>query len=204
MPESAADLYARIVAQVGEGGRLPTPSIADWGTFPWEAQDGTVVARPLSAPVPEEPRQGENGVDCRACASGAAESTIWRDDRWRVRHLGERSGLPLVLFLETHEHLDFTDLDEAQAAELGMLSVRLARIIESLPHIARCHVMRVGDGAEHLHVWFLARTEGLLQTRGSFAAEWDDILPPGPEDIWRADLAEVARKLATHGGRAVV
>jgi len=65
-------------------------------------------------------------------------------------------------------------------------------------------VHRIVDGAEHLHVWFMARTERLLSTRGSFAVEWDDIIPPGPEDVWRADLATVARKLATHGGEVLV
>jgi hypothetical protein len=203
MAESAADLYARVVAQVGEGGRLPTPSVAGWEIFPWQAEDGTVVVKPLAPPAPEEPRHGEAGVDCRACGP-QVEGVIWRDDVWRVRHLSERSGLPLVLFLEPYEHVDFGALDEGQAAQFGTLSVRLARIVESLPNIARCHVMRVGDGAEHLHIWFMGRTEGLLQARGSCAVDWDDILPPGPEDVWRADLAEIARKLATHGGVALV
>jgi hypothetical protein len=53
-------------------------------------------------------------------------------------------------------------------------------------------------------MWFLARPKDLLSVRGSFSPDWDDILPPGPEEIWRADLAEVARKLATHGGEALV
>jgi hypothetical protein len=37
---------------------------------------------------------------------------------------------------------------------------------------------------------------------GSFCAIWDDILPPVPEDVWRADLATVARAMAAGGGRA--
>ena len=37
---------------------------------------------------------------------------------------------------------------------------------------------------------------------GSPAAEWNDILPPGPEDLWRADLHTVAVKLANWGGDA--
>ena len=31
---------------------------------------------------------------------------------------------------------------------------------------------------------------------GSFAAIWDDVLPPLPEEIWRENLAIVARELA--------
>jgi len=34
------------------------------------------------------------------------------------------------------------------------------------------------------------------QLRTSFAAIWDDILPPLPETLWRANLALVARELA--------
>jgi hypothetical protein len=204
MAESAADLYARVVAQVGEGGRLPTPRVGEWDTFPWEVEDGAIVTKPLAAPAPEEARKGLDGVDCPICEPSAAAGTIWRDDAWRVKTLPQRGGLPVTLLLETHEHLDFTDLDERQAAQLGVLTVRLARIVESLPNIARCHVGRWGEGAEHCHVWFFGRTEGLLSTRGSFAIEWDEFLPPGPEDVWRADLAQVARKLATHGGEALV
>jgi hypothetical protein len=204
MAEPAADLYARIVAQVGEGGRLPVPPVAEWPTFPWEVQDGAIVPKPLAPPAPEEPRQGAGGVDCPVCAASAADGTIWRDDVWRVKHLPERGGLPLTLMLETREHLDFTDLGEQEAAQFGLLTVRLARIVESLPEVARCHVGRWGDGAEHCHVWFFARTQGLLSTRGSYAVEWDEFLPPGPEEAWRADLAEVARKLATHGGEATL
>ena len=42
------------------------------------------------------------------------------------------------------------------------------------------------------------------QLRTSFAAIWDDILPPSPEELWRANLAVVARTLATGGGHAHV
>jgi hypothetical protein len=204
MPESAAEVYARVAAQTGEGGRLPTPPIAGWDVFPWEVEAGVIVTKRLAPPASEEPRKGVGGVDCPVCASSTAEGIIWRDGVWRVRHLPERGGLPITVLVETHEHLDFTELDERQAAQLGMLTVRLARIIESLPDIARCHVSRWGDGAEHCHVWFFGRTEGLMSTRGSFAVDWDDILPPGPEEVWRADLLEIARKLATHGGEALV
>ncbi|MDH2413923.1 hypothetical protein [Nocardioides sp. CER19] len=203
MAESAADFYARVVAQVGEG-RLPAPPVTEWPTFPWEVEDGAIVAKRLAPPGPEESRRGTGGVDCGLCDERGAVGTIWRDDVWRVKPLPTRHGLPLTLMLETHEHLDFTDLDEHQAAQVGVLTVRLARIVESLPNIARCHVGRWGEGTEHCHVWFFGRTEGLLQTRGSFAIEWDEILPPGPEDLWRADLAEVARKLVTHGGEVLV
>lgn len=198
MAETADQIYARVQA----GGDLPAPSITDWSTFPWVVRDGEIAPRTIAPPAPEEPRQGENGEDCFLCAADLP-GLIWRDENWRVKHL-EQTGLPLVLILEPIEHYDLADLDETQAAELGILTVRIARIVESLPNITRCQAQRIGDGSEHLHMWFLARPTGLLSVRGSFAAQWDDILPPGPEEIWRADLAEVARKLATHGGEALV
>lgn len=203
MAESAEELYARVRAVADEGGRLPLPSVAEWDVFPWEVVDGRLATKALAPPAPEEPREGEGDRPCHLCA-GDVPGVIWTDDRWRLKHLKERSGLPLVLMLEPIEHLDFPDLDEEMAADYGVLAVRIARIVEGLPNIARCHVMRVGDGAAHLHVWFMGRTEGLLSTRGSFAIDWDDILPPGPEEPWRADLQAVAAAMAEHSGRALV
>jgi hypothetical protein len=46
-----------------------------------------------------------------------------------------------------------------------------------------------------LHWWFMARPARLPQLIGSFAAIWDDILPPVPEEIRRADLARLAAAL---------
>ena len=54
----------------------------------------------------------------------------------------------------------------------------------------------------HFHVWFFARPKGLMPVLGSPAVEWDAILPPGAEDVWRADLHTVATKLANWGGDA--
>ncbi|BCJ65481.1 hypothetical protein Prubr_25020 [Polymorphospora rubra] len=59
----------------------------------------------------------------------------------------------------------------------------------------------MGDGAAHLHLWFLARPQGRLQLRGTFLSLWDAILPPIPETQWRENLALVAAWLAEFGGR---
>jgi diadenosine tetraphosphate (Ap4A) HIT family hydrolase len=199
MPESPEDLYARVTAQAGEGGRLACPPIAEWETFPW---DGVISTRPLLPPVAEEPRRaGEGGQDCHRCLHPDRD-VIWANERWTVSSTPRPTGLPLVLFLMPRDHLDFSDLDEDLAAECGRLSVRLARIVESLPEIGRVHTFKIGDGAEHLHLWFLARPARIPQLMGSFAVEWDDILPPVPEPIWRVDLATVAARLVTHEGTA--
>jgi hypothetical protein len=48
--------------------------------------------------------------------------------------------------LEPVAHHDLPDLPDDRAAEMGLLIVRIAQAIESLPHIARAHVSRWGDG----------------------------------------------------------
>src|SRR6266516_4859679 len=50
---------------------------------------------------------------------------------------------------------------------------------------------RYGEGSAHLHWWFMARQTGLRQTASGFAMIWDDVLPPTPEDVHRANLATV-------------
>jgi hypothetical protein len=109
----------------------------------------------------------------------------------------------MVLILETRSHLDVGDLPNLLAAELGVMTVRLERAIRSLDGVARVHVNRWGDGAAHLHLWFLARPVGQLQLRGSFLSMWDDILEPIPESLWRESLAMVAAWLGEFGGRVL-
>jgi hypothetical protein len=41
----------------------------------------------------------------------------------------------------------------------------------------------------------MGRPAGMAQLKGSFAAIWDDILPPTPPDVWEANLAAVAATL---------
>ncbi len=127
---------------------------------------------------------------------------VWRDERWRLITL-PASGAPLVLMLQPLEHHDLTDLSDELAAELGVLQVHLARAVEALANIARCHVLRIGDGGAHLHVFFFARPADVPQLRGSFLLVWDDLLPPTPAEHVRADAEAVARALAaSYGGRS--
>lgn len=203
MPESADEVYARVTAATGPDGRLPTPEIATWSTFPWEAVDGQVVPRALRAPEPEEPREGEDGGDpCPMCAGFGPEWIVWEDEHWVITSFPEPSGLPIVLTLWTREHLDIGSFGDNEAGELGRIANRLVRIMEGMPGIGRVHVNRWGDGCSHAHIWFFARPEGLPDIRWSFAPEWDKILPPVPDAVRRADLHTVATKLANWGGTA--
>ena len=205
MPESAEEVYARVVAAVGEGGRLPMPPVGEWDIFPWEMVEGELKPKVLRPPGDEPARWGEAAdKPCGSCSTDLDHLRIWANERWYVTR-GERpAGLPLLLWLHPVEHVDLTDLSDAMAAEQGVISTRLARIMSHLPNIGRVHVCRWGDGGSHLHWWFIARTARLPQILGSMAVEWDEMLPPGPVDVWEADYREVARRLATHDGRALV
>jgi diadenosine tetraphosphate (Ap4A) HIT family hydrolase len=186
VPETPEQLWERVA------GALRMPPVHEWETFPF---DGEMRPRPLAPPVErEEPRHGEGGVDCSRCAASDDEY-FWTNERWRVYGLGP-SGLPAIVMLEPREHYgEPGDLPEDLAAELGVLLARVERAVRAVGDIGRVHVCRWGDGSEHLHWWFMARPARIPQLIGSFAAIWDDILPPLPEEIWRENLAIVAREL---------
>jgi hypothetical protein len=54
--------------------------------------------------------------------------------------------VPLALMLHPRDHHDLADLDDELAAELGVLSTHVARHVEALAHVSRCHVYPIGDG----------------------------------------------------------
>jgi hypothetical protein len=109
--------------------------------------------------------------------------------------LDRPSGLPCVVLLFPRQHVDLPDLPDDLARELGPLLVRVQRAVFAIGDLANVHVCRWGDGSEHLHIWFMARPARIPQLGGSFAAIWDDVLPPLPEDVWRGNLELVAREL---------
>jgi len=191
-------LLDRVAAAADSDGRLALPDVASWDIFPFE---GELLVKRLEPPVLPEPlRHGVGGVDCGSCAAGLHDA-MWTDGRWKL--VGPVPvPIPVVLLCPI-DHLDLADLDEAYAAELGRLTVRLERALTELGGVARVHVMKVGDGSEHLHVWFFARPDGLLQLRGSSLSDWTDCLPPMPTDEWDAVARELAVRLAETRGRAL-
>jgi len=188
MPESPEDLFARAA------GALRTPDLAEWVTWPFA---GELHVKELLPPLDaERPRHGEGGVDCHTCTA-PDEEFLWTSERWLVSAAKEPSGLPIVVFLHPRaHHADPGDLPDDLAAEFGIMTARLERAIRSIGDIGRVHIARWGDGGEHLHWWFYARPARMLQMYGTFAAVWDDVLPPTPPDIWRANLAHVAKELS--------
>jgi hypothetical protein len=147
--------------------------------------------------LPEPPRHGEDPTDCGSCRR--RDEGLWLNDRWRLSRVSG-VGVPLALMLHPRDHHDLADLPDDMAAELGVLTVHLSRHIQALPHIARAHVYRLGDGGAHLHVWFFARPAGQSQLYGSWLVVWDDLLPEYPAEIADADAAAVAQALATSYG----
>ena len=201
MPLSPQEFHEHVTAAADADGRLPLSQMTGWELFPFEPDGLRVV--PLRPPeLPEPPRSGQGGTACRACEPD--RSSIWSDDHWRLSTFPERSGAPLLLMLQPHAHLDLPALPDERASEFGRLLVHVARAVESLPHIARAHVSRWGDGGEHLHVFVYARPEGFPQLRGTCFAVWDDVLPPAPDQVRAADAAAVAAALARSYGGSVV
>jgi diadenosine tetraphosphate (Ap4A) HIT family hydrolase len=192
------EFYQHALAVADEERRLPLSRMTGWEISPFEP--GGLVVSPLRPPVlPEPARQGEDASNCRSCA--ARDDGIWLDEHWRLTRI-PGVGVPLVLMLHPRDHFDLTTLPDQRAAELGVLTTHIARHVEALPHVARAHVYRIGDGGAHLHVWFFARPAGQSQLYGSWMVVWDDLLPEYPEAVAEADAETVAEALAgSYGGR---
>ncbi len=181
--------------------RPTLPGIAGSPIFPFE---GDIRVKSILPLVDADPvRSGEpGGAPCLACAH-SDEDCVWVDDNWRV-HVGEPTGVPLLLFLEPRIHVDMDGLDDAMAAEFGQMIVRLDRAMQKVDGVGRVYVNRWGDGAAHLHVWFYARPFGTRQMFGPHLPFWSDVVPPTPAAAWQRNAADVAQELAKHGGRAIV
>jgi diadenosine tetraphosphate (Ap4A) HIT family hydrolase len=185
MPEAPDEFHARAAAG------LRSPDVEQWPTWPFE---GPVRPRALEAPGPERERDGEAGRPCSACAAPDTDY-LWTDDRWRLKAM-PRSGLPIVLILEPRAHHDGpADLPEDLAREQGVMLGRVERAVRCVGGIGRVHIGRWGEGAAHLHWWFIARPAGLPQLASSMAEIWDEVLPPTPRDVWEADVARVAQAM---------
>jgi diadenosine tetraphosphate (Ap4A) HIT family hydrolase len=189
--------YDHAVAAADSDRRLPLARMTGWDISPFE-HDGLRVA-PLRPPVlPEPGRHGEDPAECGSCRE--RDVGIWFNDRWRLARV-PGVGVPLVLMLYPRDHYDMAELPDELAAELGLLTTRIVRHVQAVPHISRAHVYRIGDGAAHLHVWFFARPQGQAQLYGSWLVVWDDLLPEYPADVAEADAAMVADALVgSHGG----
>lgn len=186
---------------IGQRIRIPDEGIADWDIFPFE---GDLAVKVLEEPVlPEPPRQGEEGAaSCAACAKPDSDY-IWTDEHWRLKAYVP-TAIPAMLLLEPRGHHDLSDLPAERAAEIGPMFQRIEQAVMQLGGIARVHHYKFGDGAAHLHFWFAARPEGMMQLRGSCLLLWDDVLPKAPETESSETGRGIAAAMAADGGIAQV
>jgi hypothetical protein len=161
-------------------------AMIDSALFPFTRE---FVIKPLSSPMAAEfERDGEGAKPCHSCAK--PERVLWSNGRWQITG-GLTSVNPVLLFLETVEHLDFETLDKAMASEFGVLTWRLEAAIRTIVSVGRVHVHRWADGSSHFHVWFQGRPAGQLEMYGWGNVLWPQLLPPLPEDLIRANHALV-------------
>lgn len=188
MPEAPEEIYERAA------GNLRMPPVSEWETFPF---DGEMTPRKLLPPTEEDrPRHGAGGIDCRRCLA-TDDRYLWTDSNWRLFAPSSPTGLPVVVLLEPRMHFgEPGDLPDELAREMGVMLGKVERAVRSVGEIGRVHVCRWGDGSEHLHWWFMARPARLPQLIGSFAAVWDEVLPPTPQHIWDGNLEAVVRSLS--------
>ncbi|TML08283.1 MAG: hypothetical protein E6G41_02565 [Actinobacteria bacterium] len=188
MPETPQQLYERVADA------LQMPPLEEWDSWPFE---GDIRPKRLHPPEPEPRIQGQDGVDCGACSKPDSEY-LWANERWRLM-APEPSGLPVIVLLEPRaHHAGPADLPDDLAREQGVMLGLVERAVLSVGEIARVHIGRWGEGAEHLHWWFIARPAEFGQLRSSFAEIWDSVLPPTPTDVWQDNLARVVRHLEAH------
>ncbi|MFJ6935134.1 HIT family protein [Streptomyces sp. NPDC101132] len=197
---------SEFVKRLPLGERIPMPEggIPFWEVFPYE---GDLRIKVLDEPVlPEPPREGEEDRPCKVCpsADGAYDGILWSDEHWWVRGFADPEGLPAMVMLLPRAHFDLSDMPPERAAELGPLLQRVEGAVLAADGVARVHVNRYGDGAEHLHWWFFARPAGMLQLRGTCLPLWGDVLPKVPLEEWRETHRRIARALAAGGGAAHV
>lgn len=194
--ETPAEFYQRALAHADAERKLPPPPQSEWDIFPFE--DDSLVVRPLAAlTLPEPPRAGEDGVDCWRCEH-PDDGAVWANDRWTLIPLAD-AHVPFAVMLMPRAHFDLGDLDDAMAAELGVLAVRITRAVEALDLIGRVHLYKFGDGGEHLHAFLFGRPAGMLQLRGSCLPIWDEMLPDLPADERDAVLAVAVEAVADLG-----
>jgi hypothetical protein len=185
MRESPQELHDRVA------GALQVPPLEEWDSWPFE---GELRPKRLEPLTPEPELTGQGGVDCPACTKPDS-AYAWTSERWRLT-APEPSGLPVILILEPREHFAGpADLPDELAREQGVLLGRVEWAVLALGDVGRVHVCRWGEGAEHLHWWFIARPAGFGQLRSSFAEIWDSVLPPTPQDVWDDNVARVVGAL---------
>jgi diadenosine tetraphosphate (Ap4A) HIT family hydrolase len=186
MPETPQQLYERTADA------LQMPPLEEWDSWPFE---GDLRPKRLRPPEPEPRIEGQDGIDCAACTKPDSEY-VWSNERWRLLAPDEPSGLPVIVLLEPREHFAGpANLPDDLARDQGIMLGRVERAVLSVGGIGKVHIGRWGEGAEHLHWWFIGRPLWMGQMRSSFAEIWDGVLPPTPKEVWDDNVARVVSAL---------
>ena len=165
------------------------------------AADSLEVAALDRPRVPEPPRSGAGGVDCRGCTADDSEF-LWTDRHWRISTWPDPRALFLVLLHPREHYEELPDLPAERAAELGPLLQRMESALRSLGDVGRVHTHKWGDGGAHLHLWQIIRPEGMVQANGVTLPVWLGALPAMPVETWRAACRDFARAMGRSGGTA--
>jgi diadenosine tetraphosphate (Ap4A) HIT family hydrolase len=151
--------------------------------------------------IPEPPRFGDGGVDCRGC-TGEDSEFLWSDEHWRIGTRSDPRALFHVLLLPREHYQELPDLPPQRVAELGPMLARMEAALRSLGDVGRVHTHKWGDGGAHLHLWQIVRPEGMVQANGVTLPVWLGALPVMPAETWEAACRDFARAMARGGGTA--
>ncbi len=204
--ETAEEFHARVSAATDDEGRLSVAveEMPGWDIFPFELD--SLRIKPLQPLADAEPsRRGEDPAECW-CADDEvperiADNVLWSNERWLLT-LDAPARLPLICNLLPREHCDLDTVPDHLSGEMGQLIVAVSAAIEDLPSVGRVQLAKYGDGGAHLHLFFFARPDRMLQLRGSTLIDWEENMPEVPVDVLRANALFVSEYLQTRlGGR---
>lgn len=153
--------------------------------------------RPRNLPViPEPPRIGEGGDDCRACV-GVPNDALWHDARWQLIRPDDPTPYAGTCLLEPRRHAEtLSDLPSQEQAEFAAVCGRMQDALLARSDVGRVWLNIWGDGGAHLHVWLIPRPLGEMDLRGMFGILWWDFLPVPDDAAQDAAYDDLRRRLA--------
>lgn len=100
--------------------------------------------------------------DCGYCATYGGpddpRDTVLRDEHWSVVHGPGDVTRPGGLKIVARRHLvDFHELDDREAAGLGVLLRRLDAAVREVTGAERVHLVSTRDRVRHFHAWLYPR-----------------------------------------------
>ena len=103
------------------------------------------------------------GLNCAVCEIQAelepgADSLLYCDGPWLLRHHPHPSPLVGWLLLDTRRHVPGPDaFDEAEAAAFGPMLRRCCALVKELAGCDRVYAIAFGEGARHFHLHLIPR-----------------------------------------------